>query len=251
MTKLNIVIPVYNEGPNIHRVLDAILDAVQTPFQVSICYDSDTDSTLGALENYSRRSSVEIELVKNKGEGAHGAVMTGMEQNSAALVLTWPADDTFNAPIIDRLVQLAGEGCEIVVASRFIEGGCMQGAPWLKSFLVRVGSWTLYHLARLPVHDASNGLRLFSRKVIDTIPIESTYGFCYSIEYLVKCHRLGWKIGEVPAAWYERSTGQSRFRVLRWLPGYLRWYCYAFQTTVLRAKSIRTRTVEPKISKNQ
>jgi hypothetical protein len=86
----------------------------------------------------------------------------------------------------------------------------------------------------VPTHDASNGFRMFSRRVIDNIPVESDQGFCYSIELLVKCHRLGWRIGEVPAQWHERAHGQSRFRVLSWLPAYLRWYAFAFATTLLR-----------------
>jgi dolichol-phosphate mannosyltransferase len=51
---------------------------------------------------------------------------------------------------------------------------------------------------------------------------------------VVKCHRLRWRIGEVPAQWYERTRGTSRFQVMRWLPAYLRWYLYAFATTYLR-----------------
>jgi dolichol-phosphate mannosyltransferase len=51
---------------------------------------------------------------------------------------------------------------------------------------------------------------------------------------LVKAHRLGWRIGEVPARWFERQHGASRFRVLKWLPAYLRWFRYAFATTYLR-----------------
>jgi hypothetical protein len=38
----------------------------------------------------------------------------------------------------------------------------------------------------------------------------------------------------VPAQWHERIQGQSRFRVISWLPAYLRWYVYAFATTFLR-----------------
>ena len=56
-------------------------------------------------------------------------------------------------------------------------------------------------------------------------------GFAYSIELLVKAHRLGWRIGEVPAAWLERRAGKSRFQVLKWVPQYLKWFCYAFATT--------------------
>jgi dolichol-phosphate mannosyltransferase len=98
---------------------------------------------------------------------------------------------------------------------------------------VRTASFTLYHLARLPTHDASNGFRLFSRHAISQIEIQSVRGFCYSIELLVKCHRLGWRIGEVPAQWFQRAHGSSRFQVIKWLPEYLRWYCYAFATTYL------------------
>jgi hypothetical protein len=76
--------------------------------------------------------------------------------------------------------------------------------------------------------------------VIDAIAVESNSGFCYSIELLVKCHRLGWPVAEVPARWFERTQGASRFRVISWLPAYLRWYFYAFATTYLRlpAKSV-------------
>jgi dolichol-phosphate mannosyltransferase len=155
-----------------------------------------------------------------------------------------PADDDFNAPILDQMVALARQGCDIICASRFMPGGKMVGCPWLKALLVRAGAFTLHHFARLPTHDASSGFRLFSRRVIDRIEIESDQGFCYSIELLVKAHRLGWRIGEVPAAWYERKHGTSRFRVLKWLPAYLRWYLYAFATTYLRRPS-STVTMKP------
>jgi hypothetical protein len=70
--------------------------------------------------------------------------------------------------------------------------------------------------------------------VVERIAVQSDQGFCYSIELLVKVHRLGWRIGEVPVQWFERRHGTSRFRVLKWLPAYLRWYAYAFATTLLQ-----------------
>ena len=112
----------------------------------------------------------------------------------------------------------------------------MIGCPALKAALVRAGNFTLRHFARLPTTDASNGFRLFSRRVIERIPVESDQGFCYSIELLVKAHRLDWPVAEVPVRWIERRHGQSRFRVLKWLPAYLRWYGYAFATTFLRRR---------------
>jgi glycosyltransferase involved in cell wall biosynthesis len=238
MARLDIVIPVYQEGENITHLLDSFLAGVHTACRVLICYDRDDDSTLAAIGGYPKRVALDIVFVKNRGRGPHGAVMTGLTQSTAPFALVYMADDDFNARRIDGMVEKAEQGCDIVVASRFVPGGCMIGAPWLKGFLVRGASFTLYHLARLPVHDPSNGLRLFSRRVIDEIAVESDSGFCYSIELLVKCHRLGWPIGEVPIEWYERAAGQSRFRVLKWLPKYLRWYFYAFATTWLGARSV-------------
>jgi dolichol-phosphate mannosyltransferase len=242
--RLDIVIPVYNEGANILRTLQSIARAVATPKRVLICYDREDDNTLPAIrDNRAALGELAVDFVRNRGRGAHGAVLSGFAASQAPFVVVLPADDDYNAGILDALVARTDSGCDIVCASRFMAGGSMVGCPWLKAFFVRAGNFTLYHLARLPTRDASNGFRLFSRRAIDEIVIESDRGFCYSIELLVKCHRLGWRIGEVPANWFERTSGSSRFQVLRWLPAYLRWYVYAFATTYLRrpARTVRLR----------
>ena len=232
--RLDIVIPVYNEGANIIRTLQSIARAVTTPKRVLICYDREDDDTLPAIRgNRAALGDLVVDFVRNSGRGAHGAVLSGFAASQAPYAVVLPADDDYNAGIIDALVMRAEAGCDIVCASRFMAGGSMVGCPWLKALLVRAGSFTLYHLARLPTRDASNGFRLFSRRTMDEIVVESDSGFCYSIELLVKCHRLGWQVGEVPANWIERTSGSSRFQVLRWLPAYLRWYLYAFATTYL------------------
>jgi glycosyltransferase involved in cell wall biosynthesis len=233
--QLDIVIPVYNEGKNIVAVLGALARDVTTPARVLICYDSETDDTLPSIRAHpGAHAGLPVEFVRNPGHGAHAAVMAGFAASTAPQVVVFPADDDFNSAILDRMVALARQGCDIVCASRFMPGGTMQGAPWLKAMLVRTAAFSLHRLARLPTHDATSGFRLFSRRVIEQIAVESDQGFCYSIELLVKAHRLGWRIGEVPALWFERRRGASRFRVLKWLPAYLRWYLYAFATTVLR-----------------
>ncbi len=233
--ELDIVIPVYNEGRNIVATLAALKRSVTTPARVLICYDHPEDDTLPAIRgNPQAHAGLAVEFVRNAGRGAHAAVMTGFAASTAPFVLMYPADDHTNAPMLDAMVALARAGCDIVCASRFMPGGAMVGCPPLKAALVRSANFTLRHVARLPTTDASNGFRMFSRRVIDRIAVESEEGFCYSIELLVKTHRLGWRIAEVPVRWYERRHGASRFRVIKWLPAYWRWYVYAFATTFLR-----------------
>jgi glycosyltransferase involved in cell wall biosynthesis len=229
---LDIVIPVYNEGANIVRVFDSLGQHVQTPFRVLLCYDRDDDNTLTALASY--HSKFPVSKVKNRGKGAFGAVMSGFAESTAPAVLVLPADDDYNARRLDAMVAKFREGNDIVVASRFIPGGKMVGCPLLKAVIVRSSALALHHLARLPTHDPSNGFRLFSRRLLRSISLESTEGFTYSIELLVKCHRLGWPISEVPVEWHERTRGRSRFQVIRWLPAYFTWFRYGFETTYLR-----------------
>jgi dolichol-phosphate mannosyltransferase len=233
--ELDIVIPVYNEGRYIVATLSLLARSLKTPARVLICYDHDEDDTLPAVRhNPTAYAGLAVDFVRNSGRGAHGAVMSGFAASKAPFVLMYPADDDYNAPLLDGMVAAARGGCDIVCASRFMPGGAMVGCPLIKAVLVRAGNFTLHHLARLPTTDASNGLRLFSRRVVERIAVESDRGFCYSIELLVKTHRLGWRISEIPAQWFERRHGESRFRVFAWLPSYLRWYLYAFATTLLR-----------------
>ncbi|MSP31457.1 MAG: glycosyltransferase family 2 protein [Pseudolabrys sp.] len=243
--RLDIVIPVYNEGNIILATLAELRRLVRTPSRILICYDRPDDDTLSAIKAHPERvEGLSIEFVLNSSRGAQGAVMSGFAASHAPFVLVFPADDDFNAGMIDAMVAKAEQGADIVCASRFIPGGSMVGCRWLKATLVRTAAFTLYYVARLPTRDATNGFRLFSRRVIDSIEIESDIGFCYSLEMLVKCHRLGWPIADVPAKWIERKQGTSRFQVLNWVPAYLRWYLYAFATTFLRlpATSVKQRS---------
>lgn len=231
---VDIVVPVYNEGANILALLDALRAKLQYPARVLICYDHDEDNTLAVLADYDA-APLDLMLVRNRGRGVMGAVLTGLATSTAPCIITMPADDDYNAARLNEMIRRFEDGFDIVAASRFMPGGGgLVGCPFMKAMLVRVADWFMRHVARLPTHDASNGFRLFSRRVIDQIPIQSEKGFAYSVELLVKAQRLRWPITEVPVNWFQRKAGQSRFQILRWLPQYVRWVIYALATTYVR-----------------
>jgi glycosyltransferase involved in cell wall biosynthesis len=230
---LDIVIPVYNEGDGIVATLLSLKRDLKCSYRILICYDFEEDSTLSAIKN-ANLGDMNIDFVPNKNSGAHGAVITGFKASKADYILVFPADDDYNAKMLNTMLELGQSGADIVCASRFMSGGCMVNCPLLKQILVRSAAASLFWLGRIPTHDPTNGFRLFSRRVIEDILIESTTGFTYSLELLAKCHRLGWNIKETPAAWHERTSGKSQFQVLNWIPAYLRWYFYIFSTTWLK-----------------
>jgi dolichol-phosphate mannosyltransferase len=236
-TNLEIVIPVYNEGENVLKLLKIFSNFIKTNFKVLICYDL-KDDNIFKFEDEFKRFNFDIKLIKNPSSGPLAAIKQGFLKGNSDAVIVYPADDFLNYKILDKMYNKYLEGNDIVVASRFIKGGSMKNCPLIKSILVRTASFTLYFLSSIPVRDASNGFRLFSRKLLNEVEIESKIGFAYSLELLVKCHRLKKKIAEIPALWEERSEGKSRFKLFKWIPQYLKWYLYGLGTTWLRFKKI-------------
>lgn len=230
---LEIIIPVYNEGKKIIRLLDLFQNLIKTQFRVLFCYDLDDDNIFDYKESF-KNFGFEIFFIKNSEKGPCSAIKKGLNSGNSDCVIVYPADDFLNIGIIDKMYETFRNDSHVVVASRFIDGGSMKGCPLIKSILVRTASTTLYLLSSIPVKDASNGFRLFSRQLLNTVNIESTVGFAYSLELLAKCNRLKLKISEIPAQWEERSEGSSRFKILKWLPEYLRWYFYGIKTTWLK-----------------
>jgi len=233
---LDIVVPIYNEGDKILRLFEKFEEIIRTNFRVLLCYDSEEDNIF-EYKKYFDKFSFEIVFVKNPNKGPCSAIKKGLYFGNSECVIVYPADDFLNINIIDRMYFEFKENNDVVVASRFIKGGSMRGCPMLKSILVRTASATLYFFSSIPVRDASNGFRLFSRKLLNMVEVESNVGFAYSLELLAKCNRLKLNISEVPAQWEERSEGSSRFRIFKWLPEYLRWYFYGISTTWFRISS--------------
>lgn len=229
---LEIIIPVYNEGKNIIKVFDHLQINIKNKFIILLCYDHEDDDLFLYL-NELKKKNINFKLIKNKFFGPCGAVKTGFLFSDADIKIVYPVDDLINGNIIDKMVQNYNEGYDIVAPSRFMKGGSMKKCPLVKSILVRFASFTLYHLSSIPIEDASNGFRLFSKKILNKYEIESKLGFAYSLELLVKAHRDGFKITQIPSSWEERELGKSKFRILKWIKEYLKWYFYGLCTNFI------------------
>ena len=231
--EIDIVIPVYNEGENIVACLNALRRDVRARFRILICYDFDEDETLMAIKDQTL-SGIDIVAVRNLRPGVHGAVVSGLRAGTAPAAVIFPADDDYNAGRIDAMLESFRTGADIVVGCRMTPNSRWRNIPLLKRFFPWVASGLLRLLAGFPTRDATNGIRLFSRRIIDAVEIESSVGFTYAIELTAKAHRLGWSIRDVGVDWIARSAGESRFRLLAWIPEYLPWFFYALATVWLR-----------------
>jgi len=74
MPRLDIVIPVYNEGNIILGTLAELRRQVMTPSRILICYDRPDDDTLATIKAHPERvEGLAIEFVRNPSRGAHAA----------------------------------------------------------------------------------------------------------------------------------------------------------------------------------
>lgn len=225
---VDLILPVYNEGPNIARALEEIDRKVPLAKRILIVYDFDEDNTLPVVRDLIPRYPG-LEAVRNRlGRGVVHAIRAGIAATTSEVVVVTMADLSDDVAIVPQMVDLIRTGgFDIVCASRYMRGGRQVGGPRLKKLLSRVAGLSLHWLAGLPTHDATNAFRAYRRSVLTAIEIESRGGFAYSLEITAKAHAAGRKITELPSTWHDRSAGESRFRLRAWLPHYLKWYTYA------------------------
>jgi 8-oxo-dGTP pyrophosphatase MutT (NUDIX family) len=225
LPEFSILVPVYDEAENIVPLLCGIEREVVGHYEVLIVYDYDDDPTLPAITTMAPPMA-QVRLVKNDlGPGVVRAVRSGFAASRGWLgVVVVMADLSDPADRINDLVTGLRNGCDVVAGSRYMAGGSQTGGPILKRSLSRLAGWVAYWLTGVGIHDVTTNFRAYSRRLIETVPVESSGGFELGLELTVKCHLRGWRVGEVPSQWRDRSAGRSRFRLIRWLPEYLRWY---------------------------
>lgn len=224
---ISLVIPVYNEADNIVPLLDALRENVQSPHETLLVYDFDEDTTLPPAREFGG-DYPSLRLVKNEiGPGALNALRCGLAAAKGDAVIVTMADLSDDVSQIDEMGQRTRKGAGVVAGSRYMRGGKQFGGPPVKRTLSRIAGLSLYWLTGIGTHDATNNFKAYHGSLLDSVEIESGSGFELGLELTVKAYLLGLPIEEIPTTWRDRTAGESRFKVLKWMPGYLRWYLQA------------------------
>lgn len=256
--RVTVVIPARNEGDGITGVLDRLFAAVQRPAEVLVVVDSAADSTVTPVRIYAERADARRTaggltgaglrdagaglaaatcsagetrlscLVNGYGSGPAAAIRFGLDRAAAPVIVVLMADGCDDPAQIDDLVLLVEQGAVIAAASRYVRGGRQQGAPVLKRTLSRLAGLSLHALAGAGTRDATNSFKAYSAEFVRSAGVQSLRGFSVGIELTAKARRLRLPVAEIPTSWQERRSGRSGFRLVRWLPAYLRWYLYCF-----------------------
>jgi hypothetical protein len=176
-------------------------------------------------------------LRNDLGRGVLNAMKAGIAGTTAPYVLISMADGSDEPHVVDPMVELARGGADVVAASRYMRGGHQVGGPPLKRLMSRTAGLTLHWFAGVPTHDPTNNFKLYSRRFLEAVTIESTAGFELALELTVKATVARRRVAEVPTTWRDRTAGQSNFKLRKWLPHYLHWYWAAFRGRLSRGRT--------------
>jgi dolichol-phosphate mannosyltransferase len=225
---VSIVIPAYNEGDAIVEVLDRIVDAVESDFEVLVVVDFEEDTTVPVLHQYAQTEPRVRALINTYGRGPANAIRYGIDQVKSPVVVVTMADGSDDPRQIDELARLVDRGVVVAAASRYMPSGQQVGGPLVKGLMSRTAGRSLAVLARVGTRDATNSFKAYSTAFVREVGIDSRSGFEIGLELTAKARRLRRPVAEVPTIWLDRTIGESRFDVAAWIPKYLRWYRFAF-----------------------
>jgi glycosyltransferase involved in cell wall biosynthesis len=226
---ISIVVPVYQEAENIQLFLRDLEDQLHEPHETLIVYDFPEDNTLPAVAAM-QPPCANVRLVHNTlGKGVLNALKAGFQASRGDVTVVMMADRSDEPKDVTAMAQLVRDGADVVAGSRYTRGGRQEGGPLVKRTLSWLAGVSLHYLAGLPIRDATNNFRAYSRRVLADIPIEGEASFALALELTLKAHWRHWRIAEVPTTWHDRTAGQSRFRLFAWLPHYLHWYLLALR----------------------
>ena len=167
-------------------MLRALSAGVTTPHEMVVVYDFDEDTTVPVVERLQAELPGLRGLRNDLGRGVLNAMKAGIAGTTAPYVLISMADGSDEPHVVDPMVALARDGADVVAASRYMRGGRQIGGPPLKRLLSRVAGLTLHWFAGVPTHDPTNNFKLYSRRFLDSVRIESSAGFELALELTVK-----------------------------------------------------------------
>lgn len=226
-----ILLPAYNEERDIGPLLQRICDAMEAlhfdNYKVLVVNDGSTDGTVRIVNGCQHFMNVDI-LDHGVNKGLGQAMLTGLRR-AAELVededvlVTMDADNTHDPQLIGAMVGKIRAGANLVIASRYEQGGEEVGLSQMRSFLSRGASTLLKIFFPIPgAKDYTCGFRAYrgdelkrAFQVYGDRLVEER-GFTCMAEILIKLRSVGVRVAEVPLVLrYDLKSGRSKMKVLR------------------------------------
>ena len=211
---LSIILPTYNESLTIEKMLDAITTAVPPRIntEVLVIDDDSPDGTSKIVDSYIQKSNDAILFRVHTRKGKRGlssAVIDGINLATGKFVLVMDSDFSHPPHMISNMYdELINNELDIVIGSRYVEGGKYEEWPLTRKLISKIGNSLAELWLGLDVKDSMTGLFALKKDLIKNLSFEAI-GYKILLEILVKTK--GAKVKEVPFVCVNRQEGSSKF----------------------------------------
>jgi dolichol-phosphate mannosyltransferase len=209
-----IIIPTYNERDNLPQMAASVHSSLPEA-DILVVDDNSPDGT-GALADELAREHSFIKVLHRPGKqglgrayiaGFHHALPQGYDY-----LFEMDCDFSHDPKYLPAMLQKARAGADLVLGSRYVEGGGTVNWGPMRKIISRGGSLYARTILGIGVRDLTGGFKCFRRRVLETIDLDavSAQGYGFQIEMTYRALKMGFRVEEVPIVFVDRRVGQSK-----------------------------------------
>lgn len=216
-----VIIPTYNERENLPRLVPLVL-AQDERLDVLVIDDNSPDGT-GDAANEIAAHNDRVRVIHREGKlGLGTAYLQGFKwglDRGYAWLLEMDADFSHDPAHLPQFMD-ALERYDLVLGSRYLEGRVtVVNWPIARLLLSYFANVYARVVTGVPLWDATGGFKAFRREVLEAINLDrvESEGYSFQIELSLRAWKKGFRIGEIPIVFVDRTTGESKMsnRIIR------------------------------------
>jgi dolichol-phosphate mannosyltransferase len=216
MSKNIVIIPTYNEIENIEAIIHKVF-SLSIDFDVLIVDDGSPDGTGQVVKLLQIKYGEKLHIQERKGKlGLGTAYIHGFKyalEHGYEYIFEMDADFSHNPADLVRLYNACFlNGYDVAIGSRYIKGVNVVNWPIGRVLMSYFAGIYVRFITRMTIMDPTAGFICYTRKVLQTIPLDKItfVGYAFQIEMKYNAHLYKFDITEVPIIFTDRTLGQSK-----------------------------------------
>jgi dolichol-phosphate mannosyltransferase len=209
-----VVTPTYNEKDNLETFLDGVFASVPEA-HVLVVDDNSPDGT-GELADRLAEGELRLSVMHRPGKAGLGtAYVAGFRwglERGYPLFFQMDTDLSHDPRYMGGFLREIEAGADLVLGSRNIPGGGVEGWGPGRQLLSKGGSLYSRAILGLPYRDLTGGYKLWRREVLADLELGAvrSSGYSFQIEMTYRAHRKGYRVREIPILFVDRQVGKSK-----------------------------------------
>ncbi|WP_342319722.1 polyprenol monophosphomannose synthase [Corynebacterium mayonis] len=209
-----VIIPTYNEVENLPVIVGRLRSAAPQ-VDVLVVDDNSPDGTGAAADDLAAQHD-EVHVLHRAGkEGLLAAYRAGFEwalERDYEVICQMDADGSHAPEELGRLLEAIDAGADLVIGSRYVEGGEVKNWPQNRYQLSKWGNRYIGVVLGEDVRDMTAGYRAFRRELLEEIDFGSLSpkGYIFQVDMARRALDAGFDVREVPVTFEDRTRGESK-----------------------------------------